>query len=86
MNDSAYIVGIWLILIIWQQVDAPRYQKGFITASCFSAAAVVVVLIVRTLAKRDYLRYDLWSCCKMRSLVLTLLLESSEARTWKPLK
>jgi MFS transporter, ACS family, pantothenate transporter len=58
MNDSAYIVGIWLILINWQQIDAPRYQKGFITASVFSAAAIVLVLVVRTLAKRELLRYD----------------------------
>jgi MFS transporter, ACS family, pantothenate transporter len=57
MNDSAYIVGVWLVLIIWQQVDAPQYRKGFITASVFSAGAIVLVLVVRTLAKRELLRY-----------------------------
>jgi ACS family pantothenate transporter-like MFS transporter len=53
MASSAYVVGIWLILIIWKQVDGPRYHKGFITASCFSVAAVITTLLVRELAKRE---------------------------------
>jgi MFS transporter, ACS family, pantothenate transporter len=56
MNDSAYIVGIWLILIIWKQTDAPRYHKGFITASVFSVVAVVVLFAVRYLHQRDLRR------------------------------
>lgn len=56
MADSVYIVGIWLILIIWQQVDGPKYHKGFITASCFSVAAVFAILAARSLHKRDLRR------------------------------
>ncbi|PMD29846.1 MFS general substrate transporter [Hyaloscypha variabilis F] len=56
MNDSAYIVGIWLILIIWDTTDAPRYQKGFITASVFSVFAAVLTFLVRYLHQRDLRR------------------------------
>jgi ACS family pantothenate transporter-like MFS transporter len=58
MNDSACIISIWLVLIIWQHIDAPKHQKGFITAFVFSAVAIVLVSVVRTLAKRELLRYD----------------------------
>jgi hypothetical protein len=53
MASSAYVVGIWLILIIWKQTDGPKYHKGFITASVFSVLAVIFTLIVRELVKRD---------------------------------
>ncbi len=56
MNDIVYVFGIWLVLVIWQQVDAPRYHKGFWTASGFSVAAVVLVFVVKYLHERDLRR------------------------------
>ncbi|KAL1997135.1 hypothetical protein VTN49DRAFT_8000 [Thermomyces lanuginosus] len=53
MNEFAYIVQIWLPLLVWQQVDAPRYFKGYITVSCMSAAMLVICLIVRVLHERE---------------------------------
>jgi len=45
----AYVVQAWLPLIVWQQVDAPEYRKGFITVCCLSAVLIVTTLIVRKL-------------------------------------
>ncbi|KAL8742228.1 MAG: hypothetical protein Q9190_005262 [Brigantiaea leucoxantha] len=42
MNELAYVFQAWLPLIIWQQVEAPEYQKGFITVSCLSFLLIVV--------------------------------------------
>ncbi|QKX57135.1 uncharacterized protein TRUGW13939_04243 [Talaromyces rugulosus] len=33
MNDIAYVFQSWLPLIVWRQVDAPNYHKGFISSS-----------------------------------------------------
>jgi len=49
MNEMAYVVQAWLPLIVWQQVDAPEYRKGFITVCCLSAVLIVTTLIVRKL-------------------------------------
>ncbi|KAL1987548.1 hypothetical protein VTN96DRAFT_3475 [Rasamsonia emersonii] len=56
MHEVAYIVQIWLPLIVWQQVDAPRYHKGFITATAMSGVMIVVCFVVRALNKRDVAR------------------------------
>lgn len=47
MNEMAYVVQAWLPLIVWQQVDAPQYQKGFITGSCISFMLIVTALVLR---------------------------------------
>ncbi|KAJ5479976.1 Major facilitator superfamily domaingeneral substrate transporter [Penicillium desertorum] len=39
----AYVFQAWLPLVVWQQVDAPEYRKGFITVTVLS-----VILIVST--------------------------------------
>jgi ACS family pantothenate transporter-like MFS transporter len=57
MNEMAYVVQAWLPLVIWQQVDAPRYHKGFITASCTSALLILSTFLVRHLWKRELLGY-----------------------------
>lgn len=31
MNEMAYDIQTWLPLLVWQQVDAPQYRKGYIT-------------------------------------------------------
>lgn len=53
MNEFAYIVQIWLPLLVWQQVDAPRYFKGYVTVSGMSAAMLIICLIVRALHERE---------------------------------
>ena len=56
MNEMAYVFQAWLPLIVWQQVDAPRYHKGFITVSCISVLLIISTLITRQLHEREKLR------------------------------
>jgi ACS family pantothenate transporter-like MFS transporter len=53
MNTVASVVQVWLPLLIWQQVDAPRYTKGFITMACISTALIGTTFVVRHLHKRE---------------------------------
>ena len=53
MNQAASILQAWLPLIVWQQVDAPEYRKGFITASCLSVLMMVVAMAVRFLEQKE---------------------------------
>lgn len=54
MNEMAYVVQTWLPLIVWQQVEAPEYQKGFITVSFLSASLIVTALTIRVLYAREW--------------------------------
>ncbi|KAG9650711.1 putative MFS transporter Liz1/Seo1, partial [Aureobasidium melanogenum] len=56
MNELAYVVQAWLPLLVWQQVDTPEYQKGFITATCLSACIIITALGTRFLHKREIRR------------------------------
>jgi cyanate permease len=49
MNEMAYVFQAWLPLIVWQQVDAPEYRKGFITVSCISLVLIITTLVIRRL-------------------------------------
>ncbi|KAI1214749.1 MFS general substrate transporter [Annulohypoxylon truncatum] len=53
MNEMAYVVQAWLPLIIWQQVDGPRYRKGFITMVFIAAGLIVTSLTIRILHRRE---------------------------------
>ncbi|KAI1818176.1 MFS general substrate transporter [Poronia punctata] len=53
MNEMAYVVQAWLPLIIWQQVDSPRYQKGFITMVFVAASLIATALTIRYLHRRE---------------------------------
>ncbi|KAF2735739.1 MFS general substrate transporter [Polyplosphaeria fusca] len=53
MNEFAYVLQAWLPLIVWQQVEAPQYQKGFITISCLSFSLIVTALTIRVLHARE---------------------------------
>ena len=53
MNEFAYVLQAWLPLIVWQQVEAPKYRKGFITVSFLSAALIATAFIVRALHARE---------------------------------
>jgi ACS family pantothenate transporter-like MFS transporter len=56
MNEMAYVLQAWLPLIVWQQVDAPQYQKGFITVSVLSLLLIFTAFTVKFLHKRQKLR------------------------------
>jgi MFS transporter, ACS family, pantothenate transporter len=53
MNEMAYVCQAWLPLIVWQQVDAPEYQKGYITVTCISVLLIITALVCRTLHNRE---------------------------------
>ncbi|KAH8704223.1 major facilitator superfamily domain-containing protein [Talaromyces proteolyticus] len=53
MNEVAYILQIWLPLIVWQQVEAPRYFKGYVTVSFMSVLLIIMCFIVRRLHNRE---------------------------------
>lgn len=56
MNEMAYVLQAWLPLIVWQQVDAPQYRKGFITVSVLSLILILTTFAIRILWKRERLR------------------------------
>ncbi|KAF2673075.1 putative MFS transporter Liz1/Seo1 [Microthyrium microscopicum] len=53
MNEMAYVLQAWLPLIVWQQVDAPKYQKGFITISFISALLIATAFLTKYLHDRE---------------------------------
>lgn len=53
MNEMAYVIQAWLPLIVWQQVEAPEYRKGFITVTFLSASLIVTALTIRVLYARE---------------------------------
>ncbi|KAI1075632.1 MFS general substrate transporter [Whalleya microplaca] len=56
MNEMAYVIQAWLPLIIWQQVEAPEYRKGFITMVFIAAGLIVTSLVIRFLHHRELAR------------------------------
>lgn len=55
MNELAYVFQAWLPLIVWQQVDAPEYRKGFITVTVLSILLIIFTFLVRFLHKKEKL-------------------------------
>lgn len=53
MNEFSYVFQAWIPLLAWKQVEAPRYHKGYNTASIFSFFIIVVTLLIRYLQNRD---------------------------------
>lgn len=53
MNEMAYVLQAWLPLIVWQQVEAPNYRKGFVTITFLSAALIVTAITIRILHARE---------------------------------
>ena len=70
MNESAYILQAWLPLIVWQQVDAPQYQKGFITISVISLILIMTAFEIRILEKNEKAR-SASTLTNLKDLVLT---------------
>ncbi|KAH8903564.1 MFS general substrate transporter [Coniochaeta sp. PMI_546] len=56
MNTMVGVVSAWLPLIVWQQIDAPKYHKGFITASCMGAVALFIIPTMRLLQNKETAR------------------------------
>lgn len=46
----------WLPLLVWQQVDAPNYQKGYITLSVFGVLLNVTAFTIRYLWHKELLK------------------------------
>ncbi|EFQ31072.1 major facilitator superfamily transporter [Colletotrichum graminicola] len=53
MNQMAYVFQAWLPLLIWQQVEAPRYPKGYITMVFFAAGMASTALLIKYLHRRE---------------------------------
>jgi hypothetical protein len=53
MNEMAYVIQAWLPLLVWKQVEAPQYRKGFITVTCISALLIVTAFTTRLLHTRE---------------------------------
>ncbi|KAL3478541.1 major facilitator superfamily domain-containing protein [Aspergillus californicus] len=49
MNEMAYVFQAWLPQVVWQQVDAPKYRKGFITGTVMSVILIITTFSVRAL-------------------------------------
>jgi ACS family pantothenate transporter-like MFS transporter len=57
MNEMAYVFQAWLPLLVWQQVDAPQYKKGFSSMIGISIVLMGTAMVTRTLHKRELKRY-----------------------------
>ena len=57
MNEMAYVFQAWLPLLIWQQVDAPQYKKGFISMICISVTLMATAMTTRYLHNREIKQY-----------------------------
>jgi hypothetical protein len=55
MNEMAYVFQAWLPLVVWQQVDAPQYRKGFIAVTILSVLLIGMTFVVRFLHQKERL-------------------------------
>jgi MFS transporter, ACS family, pantothenate transporter len=53
MNGMAYVFQAWVPLVIWQQVEAPSYPKGYPTMVAMSLALILNAFTLRWLHKRQ---------------------------------
>ncbi|KIW05303.1 uncharacterized protein PV09_03828 [Verruconis gallopava] len=53
MTQFGNTVSAWLPLIVFQQVDAPRYRKGWITLTAINTALVISTLVTWQMQKRE---------------------------------
>ena len=51
MNEMAYVLQAWLPLIVWQQIEAPQYRKGFITITVLSFLMIITGFTIKILQK-----------------------------------
>lgn len=53
MNTMVGVMGTWLPLIVWQQIEAPKYNKGFITATSLGAVCLFLVPLIKWLQDKE---------------------------------
>lgn len=53
MNTMAQVVQVWLPLIVFQQIHAPRYYTGWVTVSVLNACLILATLGVWWLQKKE---------------------------------
>lgn len=53
MNEMAYVFQAWVPLLIWQQVEAPQYPKGYKTMIFVAAGLISTALTIRHLHRRE---------------------------------
>ncbi|KAK1243038.1 hypothetical protein MKX08_005850 [Trichoderma sp. CBMAI-0020] len=53
MNEMAYVVQAWLPLLIWQQVEAPEYPKGYPTSIGIAVGLIIMAFWIRYVHRRE---------------------------------
>lgn len=53
MNEMAYVFQAWLPNVIWEETDAPRFHKGFMTMIFVAIAMIATSFVVRSLHHRE---------------------------------
>ncbi|UKZ72320.1 uncharacterized protein TrAtP1_013263 [Trichoderma atroviride] len=53
MNEMAYVVQAWLPLLIWQQVEAPEYPKGYPTSIGIAVGLIIMTFWIRHAHRRE---------------------------------
>lgn len=53
MNAVGSAIQAWLPLLIWKQVDAPRYHKGFMSMVFIAVALMASTMLTRFLQKKE---------------------------------
>ena len=53
MNTMVGVMATWLPLIVWQQVDAPQYHKGFITATSMGGVSLILIVVIKLLQDKE---------------------------------
>ncbi|KAM0462227.1 hypothetical protein ACHAO4_001428 [Trichoderma viride] len=53
MNEMAYVVQAWLPLLIWQQVEAPEYPKGYPTSIGIAVGLIIMAFWIRYAHRRE---------------------------------
>lgn len=56
MNEMAYVVQAWLPLLVWQQVEAPRYPKGYPTSVGIAVGLIGTTLLIKKLHGREIIQ------------------------------
>ncbi|KAK2026319.1 major facilitator superfamily transporter [Colletotrichum zoysiae] len=53
MNQMAYVFQAWMPLLIWQQVEAPEYPKGYPSMVALAVVLIAIAFVIRFLHKRE---------------------------------
>ncbi|KAL6708385.1 hypothetical protein ACN47E_002648 [Coniothyrium glycines] len=76
-NMFSYIMQIWYQSAVWRTSTGPRFHAGFIAASVYGGAMIVLTLILRSLQQRDEKR-------RAREIEVADDVETSEASNASP--